>query len=187
MPPAMPGETFQPAAVRVDRSDNLYLFERGVTGSRLLQRHRQGRWRVLAESGTGPDSIGQVSALAVGPTGNIYVAEVISLQGPPQSRVRMLNPKGRWTTVAAAGHGLGQVSLVNGLATDSVGRLYVGGFRLQARDVDGKWFVLSAGVFMGVVVDRHDVVYTAGIEPPRVLRWTPQPKSKAATRASEKK
>ena len=55
MPPAAaPGESYEPTGLSFDASNNLYLVERAVTGSRLLQRHPEGDWTLLAESGTGP-------------------------------------------------------------------------------------------------------------------------------------
>jgi len=83
------------------------------------------------------------------------------------------------------------------LATDSFGRLYVSEyttkqFRIQVRDVNGKWYQLfdtgqDAEVFQGgvVYVDCQDVVYLVTDGPPRILRWTPQSKTKANIRPSK--
>ena len=98
----------------------------------------------------------------------------------------MRDPQGVWTVLAAKGTEIGQVGGPGGLAIDSAGRLYVvdnGNHRLQVRDLDGSWSVLSAAnsevsplfmeYFVGILVDHQGVVYVTDSH--RVFRWTPQP------------
>jgi RNA polymerase sigma factor (sigma-70 family) len=182
------GQTQRPYYLSVDTSDNLYVID--SRQCRLQKRDRRGRWTVLAEPGPEQDplALGQWEAVAGAPKGNIYVADSSTKQV-----LRMLDSKGRWTTVAAFGHELGRFNTVRTLATDSFGRLYVTDFssRVQIRDLDGKWYELPAPrsaehpEFLPwnpsrVAVDSRDVVYIAANS--RVLRWTPQPSAKTGLR-----
>ncbi len=134
--------------------------------------------------------------MAAAPDGSVYVAVT-----PPgklqQGIIHMRDSKGRWTTVAPVDHELGRV---RALATDASGRLYVddvdverAAWRVEIRDLDGKWYELphggspghselSHGSHLGVAVDRRGTVYFALDGPPRVLRWTPQPEAKVNVR-----
>jgi sugar lactone lactonase YvrE len=202
MPPGTAaGQSQRPMYVSVDASDNLYVIDRPIDpngispGGRLQRRDPKGHWTVLVEVETEPDQqlgLEGLGAVAAAPDGNIYVADHVN-EG--QARLWMLDSRGRWTTVAAFGPALGQVSTVSALATDSFGRLYVseyGNKRVQVRDVNGKWYELSTAGSAGlsesssalrnVAVDRHGVVYVTANS--RVFRWTPQPLSKAAVGAS---
>ena len=190
MPPgAGLGQTQRPTYLSMDASDDLYVIDGGKNG-RLQRRDRQGRWTVLVEPGPARDplGLGEWTAVAAAPNGNIYVAGFVDSPGGRQYRLLMLDSKGRWTAVAAVGHELGQVSWVTALATDSIGRLYVadqGNSRLQVRDVNGKWYELPAPssaehsepLFWRpscAAVDGRGGVYI-GAFPVGVLRWMPQP------------
>jgi sugar lactone lactonase YvrE len=194
MPPGADiGQTQGPSSLSVDASDSLYVID--SRQRRLQRRDRHGRWTVLAEADTERDMLW--TGVAPAPNGSIYVAD-----GSDQAaRLRMLDSKGRWTTVAERGHELGQINWVSseGLATDSIGRLYVADYlnhRVQVRDVNGKWHELPAASSAEhsesspwtpqfVAVDGRGGVYVAADG--EVLRWTPQPQSKTATGASVKK
>jgi hypothetical protein len=194
------GQTRWPIFVSVDSAGNLYVLDRpgnaigARRGGRLQRRDRQGRWTVLAEIGPEPDGqlgLARLDAVAAAPNGSIYVSGDADLHGGP-ARLRMRDSKDRWTPVAEWGHELGQVGYGDSIVTDSGGRLYVSGNkRVQVRDVNGKWYELghlesSVGYVGGLTVDRHGTVYIApNNNPPRVLRWTPQPKNKVNIRPSK--
>jgi RNA polymerase sigma factor (sigma-70 family) len=190
------GQAQSPICVSVDASDNLYVIDRpfnpkAIEGrqGRPQKRDSRGRWTVLVDSGAEPDpqlGLADLSSVAAAPNGNIYVADGWN----EETRLRMLDSKGRWTTLATGGDKLGQVSTVTALAADSFGRLYIAdsnNWRLQIRDLDGKWRMLSEGRegrsadcpkswpdgIASVAVDGHGVTYG----PAKVLRWTPQPKT----------
>ena len=203
------GQTQRPTCLGVDASDNLYVVDdvKGGRQARLQKRDRQGRWTVLTEASADPKrqiGLGIASAVAAAPDGTVYV-----LGMPPrkwQQLIRMRDLKGRWTTIAPAGSEQGQFPA---LATDLVGRLYVAEFdetsRVHIRDANGKWLALTNNPSVGqsefpatvdplqglndvtgVAVDRQGVVYVTTASPCRVLCWTPQPESQAATAAPTK-
>lgn len=189
MPPGTGiGETALPDYISVDASDNLYVVDDPAhhdAQRRLQKRDRQGNWTVVMERGREPyRQLGNayLGLVTAAPNGNIYAWV--------QRSIWMRDSKGRWTGVAERGHNPGQVSYVRGMATDSFGRLYVSESdmnRVQVRDVNGKWYELSdvsapghselpLGQLAGLAVDRQGVAYVVGSYPPRVLRWTPQPR-----------
>jgi hypothetical protein len=194
MPPAVPGQTYQPLALSFDPVGNLYLIDHGQNSTRLLQRDPQGNWGILSESGAGPEALGDASAVAAAPNGDIFILDAIK----GRWRLRSLDSRGRWRTVLSQGGGAPSIQTPGGIATDALGRLYVtdrGCGRTLVRDSAGKWFVLTAsdsggtkdsimGPYgpnpsMGIAVDRHGAVYIGAIE--RVLRWTPESKPDTAT------
>jgi RNA polymerase sigma factor (sigma-70 family) len=193
MPPGTGiGQTRRPASLSVDASDNLYVIDgdQSMVMGRLQRRDRQGRWTVLVEAGKEPNrelELHHFITVATAPNGNIYVAGRRDSPTDP-ARLWMLDLKGRLTTVAASGHELGQVGVVQTLATDSIGRLYVAdgeNHRVQVRDVNGKWYELPAPSSAEpseswdsyyLAVDRHGIVYVTDIR--RVFCWTPQPQGK---------
>lgn len=203
---AAAGQAQLPMFVSVDASDNLYVIDRQANrdgvwgGGRLQRRDRKGHWTILAEIGPESDrqlGLAQLDVVAAAPNGNVYVSGAADSFNGGQARLRMRDSKGRWTTVAEFGHELGQVAGgVQGIATDSSGRLYVAesspGNRVQVRDANGRWYELGhrellSGWIAGLAVDRQDVVYVIVNDPPKVLRWTPQPDNKAVASGSQKK
>jgi RNA polymerase sigma factor (sigma-70 family) len=190
------GQTQRPSLLYVDASENLYLIDGPTLGrqghpiSRLQKRDRDGRWTVLVDAGTelGRElGLGELDAVAAVPNGDVFIADS---QNDGSSQIRIRDSKGRWKTLATNGRELGQVARVTALATDSFGRLYVADIdnaRLQVRDVDGRWMVLSqfppnSSMPCGVAVDNRGGVYITGCHGATVLRWTPPANSKAQGR-----
>ena len=179
------GQTSKPLLIWMDRFDNFYLFD--ARPRRLQKRDRKGRWTVLAKF-AGWDGPGDICAA---PNGDIYIWGFIN----GQSGVFRLDSHGDWMMVAPVGDKTGEVQQPTAIAADAIGRLYVSDLRnqrVQIREVDGKWFALDAeaeadlqGYAWGIAVDRQGAVYIS--DPPRVLRWTPQPKTKAARVDTETK
>lgn len=102
--------------------------------------------------------MGQVSAvtdMAPDAAGNLYVAESVTSQRNPFSRIQMRSPGGVWTALAVEGTGVGQVRSPVALAVDGAGNLYVAesnGYspapfpyhrRVQMRDAQGHWSVIA--------------------------------------------
>jgi streptogramin lyase len=115
--------------------------------------------------GDGPDYLSAVSAVAVAPNGDIYVADG---HGPgTNDRIVKFSKDGKFITAwGKHGKGPGEFDTPHGIALDSAGRVYVGdrsNNRIQVFEPDGT-FVAEWKQFgrpSDVAIDKNDMIYVA--------------------------
>jgi len=119
-------------------------------------------------AGDGPDTFNMPSAVAIGPNGDIFIAD--GHGGNSNNRIVKFTKDGKFIkTWGKKGTGPGEFDLPHCLAFDSKGRLFVGdrnNNRIQIFNQDGnyleewKQFSRPSGIF----IDKHEVMYVADSE-----------------------
>jgi len=119
-------------------------------------------------AGDGPDTFNMPSAVAIGPNGDIFIAD--GHGGNSNNRIVKFTKDGKFIkTWGKKGTGPGEFDLPHCLAFDSKGRLFVGdrnNNRIQIFDQDGnyleewKQFSRPSGIF----IDKNEVIYVADSE-----------------------
>jgi sugar lactone lactonase YvrE len=119
-------------------------------------------------AGDGPDTFNMPSAVAIGPNGDIFIAD--GHGGNSNNRIVKFTKGGKFIkTWGKKGTGPGEFDLPHCLAFDSKGRLFVGdrnNNRIQIFDQDGnyleewKQFSRPSGIF----IDKNEVIYVADSE-----------------------
>jgi sugar lactone lactonase YvrE len=163
-----------PEGVAVDADGNVFVAERNtigsITGDRLVKYDADGTFLDVI-AGPPPNSsafptgeVADPSAVAVAPSGNVYVLEKYSNN---DNRVQYFDDLGTYLgTWGDYGSGNGEFIHPEGIAVDSTGNVYVadtGNDRIQAFTSSGG-LITSWGATnpTGVAVDGSDVVYVAG-------------------------
>jgi sugar lactone lactonase YvrE len=123
------GQVASPSAVAVDTAGNLYVagynYDCGrFYDGRIEQRNAQGKWTLIAPSGSDLGRVFYPQSLAVDSAGNLYVAEAGRFL-PERSRIQKRDAAGHWSVIASAGAAIGQVNAPMGLAVDGAGNLYM--------------------------------------------------------------
>jgi DNA-binding beta-propeller fold protein YncE len=162
-----------PEGVATDASGNVYVAEpntlggTATTNDRLVKFSADGTFiDVIAGPGTGPGQVADPSAVAIAPSGNIYVTEKWG-SSALSNRVSYFDQYGNYiASWGTYGTGNGQFKHPEGIAVDSVGDVYVADYlndRIQKFTSSGGW-IRSWAVSspQGVAVDGSDVVYVAG-------------------------
>jgi DNA-binding beta-propeller fold protein YncE len=119
-------------------------------------------------AGAGPDEFNAPSAVYVGPSGEIFVAD--GHGGNTNARIVKFSPDGKFIKAwGTKGSAPSEFDVPHTLAMDSRGRLFVGdrqNNRIQIFDQDGnfldQWFQFSRP--SGIYIDRHDIIYVADSE-----------------------
>jgi DNA-binding beta-propeller fold protein YncE len=134
------GLVTNPHGLRTDRHDHIWITDTGrhivlqldVTGKQRMMLGRKG------QPGDGPDRFNQPTDEAVGPSGEVYVAD-----GYGNSRVVKFSPEGKFLREwGRKGSGEGEFNLPHAIRVDDKGRVYVGdreNKRVQVFDADGKF------------------------------------------------
>jgi tripartite motif-containing protein 71 len=161
-----------PVAVATNASGDVYVADRNSLGTtsndRLVKYTADGvLLDVLAGPGLGTGQVADPSAIAVGPTGAVYVLEKYSNS---VNRVQEFDDLGNWVTTwgtYGAAPAAGEFVHPEGIAVDSVGDVYVadtGNNRVQAFPSDGSTMITAWTVSnpTGIAVDGSDVIYVAG-------------------------
>jgi DNA-binding beta-propeller fold protein YncE len=161
-----------PEAVAADASGDVYVADRNTlnqyTDDRLVKYSGDGvLLDVLAGPGTGTGQIADPSAIAVAPSGAIYVLEKYATS---YNRVQEFDALGNWITAwGDYGTGNGEFKKPEAIAVDSTGDVYVADtlnnrvqkFTSAGGIITGSWPV-SITAPKGVAVDSSDVIYVAG-------------------------
>jgi sugar lactone lactonase YvrE len=138
------------------------VFKFSPTGKVLLTLGKAG------VTGGGPDTFNMPSDVAVGPNGDIFVAD--GHGGDSNNRIVKFTKDGKFIkTWGKKGSGPGEFNLPHTLAFDSRGRLFVGdraNNRIQIFDQDGKFLAQWAQFSRpsGIFIDSNDVIYVADSE-----------------------
>jgi DNA-binding beta-propeller fold protein YncE len=159
-----------PEAVATDASGDVYVADRNTTGSttndRLVKYTADGvLLDVLAGPGLATGQVADPSAIAVGPSGAVYVLEKFSAS---VNRVQEFDSLGNWVTVwGDYGTGNGEFKHPEGIAVDPLtGDVFVADTlnnRIQKFTSSGGWVASwSATNPTGVAIDSSDVVYVSG-------------------------
>jgi len=162
-----------PEGVAADASGDIYVADVGssegtLKNDRIVKYTPDGSFLdVIAGTGTPAGSVADPSALAVGPSGDLYVLEQYS---NVCNRVQQFDSLGNLVSAhwngCDYGSGNGQFEHPTGIAVDSAGNVYVadtGNDRIQKFTSDGQWATAwSTTNPSGVAVDSSDVVYVAG-------------------------
>jgi DNA-binding beta-propeller fold protein YncE len=116
------------SAMAVEPAGNLYVYGFDwSTGGRIQKRDAQSNWSVIATEGYALGQVRSPTALAVDPSGTLYVAEWHG----DNHRIQKRDAQGNWSVLATDGQAIGQVSFDSlyrygaGLAVDAAGNLYV--------------------------------------------------------------
>jgi DNA-binding beta-propeller fold protein YncE len=157
-----------PEAVAVDSVGNVYVADRNTIGlttnDRLAKYSPDGVFLdMIAGPGTAIGQVADTSALAVAPSGDVYLLEKFS---NTTNRVQRFdsygNSVGAWGDF---GTGNGEFEEPEGIAVDSFDNVYVADFgndRIQKFDAAGNriaaWTVTNP---TGIAVDSSDVIYVA--------------------------
>jgi sugar lactone lactonase YvrE len=120
------------------------------------------------ETGEGPDTFNQPSAVGIGRNGDIFVAD--GHGGNTNARIVKFTKDGKFIkTWGKKGTGPGEFDAPHALAFDSKGRLFVadrGNDRIQIFDQDGafldQWTQFSRP--SGLFIDKNDVIYVSDSE-----------------------
>jgi len=169
-----------PHGIIVDEDDNIWVVdagvEDGVKGNQIFKFNQQGE--ILLElgqpgiRGDGPNLFNEPSDLAIGPNGDLYIADG-HINPESNRRIVHLTAEGEFIEAwGSKGSGPLQFECPHSLAVDSQGRIYVGdrtNNRLQVLSPDGKLLAIweHFGRPSGVRI-HNDTLYVVDSESRRV-------------------
>ncbi len=164
-----------PHGMSVDKDGNVWVTDgqgSGGKGQQVFKFSPDGKvLMTLGKAGVAgdtQDTFNQPSALAIGASGDIFVAD--GHGGDSNARIVKFSKDGKFImTWGKKGSGPGEFNIPHALAFDSKGRLFVadrGNNRIQIFDQQGK-FIAEWKQFSrpsGISIDRNDVIYVADSE-----------------------
>jgi sugar lactone lactonase YvrE len=164
-----------PHGITIDTDGNVWVSDgqgRGGKGHQVFKFSPDGKVLMTlgkaGEAGDGPDQFNQPSAVAIGRSGDIFVAD--GHGGNTNARIVKFTKDGKFIkTWGKKGAGPGEFDAPHALAFDSKGRLFVadrGNSRIQIFDQDGafidQWTQFSRP--SGLFIDKNDVMYVSDSE-----------------------
>jgi hypothetical protein len=164
-----------PHGITIDRDGSIWVSDgqgRGGKGQQVFKFGSDGKVLMTlgkaGETGDGPDTFNQPSAVGVGRNGDIFVAD--GHGGDTNARIVKFTRDGKFIkTWGKKGTGPGEFDAPHALAFDSKGRLFVadrGNNRIQIFDQDGtfleQWTQFSRP--SGLYIDKNDVIYVSDSE-----------------------
>lgn len=121
-----------PHGLTVDKDGNVWVTDNAAKGGASMQVFKfnpQGKLLLTlgnAGGGAPPDGFFQPNAVAIGPTGDIYVAQNHTAKGD-KSLVLVFSPEGKFIrSFGGKGSGPGELDVPHTLAFDAAGQLFVG-------------------------------------------------------------
>lgn len=173
------GMIVTPHKITVDRDGNVWVTDLGTApgmGQQVLKFSPDGELLMTLGkagiSGSGPDEFEQPTDVAIGPSGDIYVADGHRGGGGAvgNSRIVQFDENGNFIrTWGKKGMGPGEFDIPHDLAIDSQGRLFVAdrqNNRVQVFESDGTfvdvWY--QFGRPSAIYIDQNDVLYVADSE-----------------------
>lgn len=176
------GAYSRPHGMRVDREGNVWMADdRGQTVTKM-----SADGKVLLTIGTRdkPDLLNQPTDVAVGPSGDIFVAQGHGMAVP---RVSKFDRTGRLVTSwGSMGSGPGQFDIAHSIVVDDKGLVYVAdrqNRRVQIFDGDGKYIKewKFAGLPCGLFIARDGQMYLVSGFAGQILKLDANGKAIAAT------
>jgi sugar lactone lactonase YvrE len=164
-----------PHGITIDRDGNIWVSDgqgRNGKGHQVFKFSPDGKVLMTlgkaGETGDGPDTFNQPSAVGIGRNGDIFVAD--GHGGDTNARIVKFTKDGKFIkTWGKKGTGPGEFDAPHALAFDSKGRLFVadrGNNRIQIFDQDGafleQWTQFSRP--SGLYIDKNDVMYVSDSE-----------------------
>ena len=164
-----------PHGITIDRDGNIWVSDgqgRNGKGHQVFKFSPDGKVLMTlgkaGETGDGPDTFNQPSAVGIGRNGDIFVAD--GYGGDTNARIVKFTKDGKFIkTWGKKGTGPGEFDAPHALAFDSKGRLFVadrGNNRIQIFDQDGafleQWTQFSRP--SGLYIDKNDVMYVSDSE-----------------------
>jgi DNA-binding beta-propeller fold protein YncE len=164
-----------PHGFHVDRDGNIWVTDAQGTkdkGHQVFKFSPDGKVLLTlgkaGVAGSGPDELNQPSDVAVGPTGEIFVAD--GHDTGSNMRIVKYTKEGQFIKAwGKPGSGPGELNVPHGIAFDSKGRLIVAdraNNRIQIFDQEGtvleEWKQFSR--ISGVYIDKNDILYAADSE-----------------------
>lgn len=138
-----PAESFG-ASIAADAAGSLYV---GGSAGPIQVFTAEGRLlRSWGGSGSGNGRFSAIGAIAVGPAGDVYVADSWTFSGLCNCRIQKFTPRGRFLRKwGSEGSAKGRFDVPGGVATDPAGNVYVADVgRIQKFSPSGK-FILQWG------------------------------------------
>jgi len=161
-----------PHSLYVDHDGNVWAGDqiaRNGKGADLIKFSPDGRVLMILGKpgmpGNGPDYLSAVSAVAVAPSGDIYVADGHGTG--TNDRIIKFSKDGKFITAwGKHGKAAGELDTPHGIALDSAGRVYVAdraNNRIQIFEPDGKFIAewKQFGRPSDVAIDKNDMIYVA--------------------------
>lgn len=162
----------QPHGLYVDREGSVYAADQTAKngkGAVVLKFNAKGEVVMTLGKegvvGNGPDLLSQPSAVAVGPNGDIYVADGHGEKS--NDRIVRFSKDGKFLAAwSRHGDGPGEIDTPHGLALDSAGRVYIAdrvNNRIDVFENDGRYVTswTQFGRPSDVAIDKNDTIYVA--------------------------
>ncbi len=173
------GMIVTPHKLAIDRDGNIWVTDIGTApglGQQVIKFNSRGqvllRLGRAGVAGAGPNEFQQPTAVAIAPTGEVYVADGHANGGGDSGNARIVKFDRNGTFVKAwgkKGMGPGEFDMPHDLALDSQGRVFVAdrqNNRVQVFDADGRviavWY--QFGRPSALTIDQNDVLYVADSE-----------------------